>query len=521
MHMLYLNVKQKEERMMHPSIHAKTHPDKAAVIIAETGEVVTYAQLDARSNKVAHFFRGKGLQAEDVVAFMVENNAVFHTLTWGAQRSGLRYVCISSKLTRDEIDYILDNSGAKIFIVSAALEQSCAALETQVDRYAIEGEIAGYGRWEDAIANMPETPIADERAGADMLYSSGTTGRPKGIRLALPADPNIAAADGLTMLAGGLYKINAESVYLSPAPLYHAAPLRWTMTVHKLGGTVVIMKKFDPEFALKTIEARTVTCGQFVPTHFVRLLKLPAEVRGRYDVSTLTCAIHAAAPCPVPVKEAMIHWWGPVLEEYYAGSEGAGMTCISSADWMTHKGSVGKAMIGIVHVTSDDGEEPCPPRTEGLVYFENPNSHFEYHGDPEKTRAARNSKGWSTLGDVGYMDEDGYLFLTDRKSFMIISGGVNIYPQEIENHLVTHPMVQDVAVIGGPHDEMGEEVIAVIQPVDMANASDALRDDLMSFAREKLSGVKIPRRIDFIAELPRHDTGKLYKRLLRDQYWAK
>ncbi len=506
---------------MHPSVHAKTHPEKPAIIIAETGETVTYAQLEARSNKVAHFFRSKGLKTDDVVAFMLENNAVFHTLTWGAQRSGLRYVCISSKLTQDETDYILENSGAKLFVVSASLEKAACDLNTRVERYAVGGMINGFGDWEQAVAVMPETPITDERAGADMLYSSGTTGRPKGVRLALPADPNIAAVDGLTMLAMGLYKINADTVYISPAPLYHAAPLRWTMSVHKIGGTVVILKKFDPEFALKTIQTYRVTCGQWVPTHFVRLLKLPDDLRAQYDVSSLACAIHAAAPCPIPVKEAMINWWGPVIEEYYAGSEGTGMTCISSTDWLAHKGSVGKAMIGTVHVMNDDGETPCPARIEGLIYFENPNSQFEYHGDPEKTQSVRNSKGWSTLGDVGYQDEEGFLYLTDRKSFMIISGGVNIYPQEIENHLVTHPAVQDVAVIGGPHEDMGEEVIAVVQPLDMALADDVLRDALMDYAREKLSGVKIPRRIDFIAQLPRHDTGKLYKRLLRDQYWAK
>ncbi|MFM9852200.1 MAG: AMP-binding protein, partial [Sphingomonadaceae bacterium] len=287
------------------------------------------------------------------------------------------------------------------------------------------------------------------------------------------------------------------------------------------GGTVVIMKKFDPEAVLAAIEKYRVTCGQFVPTHFVRMLKLPPEVRNKYDLSSLDCAIHAAAPCPVPVKEAMIDWWGPVIEEYYAGSEGNGMTFIGSQDWLTHKGSVGKAVLGIAHIMADDAETELPARTEGSIYFENPANTFEYHGDAEKTSSSHNSKGWSTLGDVGWMDEDGYLYLTDRKSFMIISGGVNIYPQEIENHLVSHPRIADVAVIGGPHDEMGEEVIAVVQPVEMDEADDALRDDIIAYAREKLSGIKIPRRIDFMAELPRHDTGKLYKRLLRDQYWAK
>jgi long-chain acyl-CoA synthetase len=281
------------------------------------------------------------------------------------------------------------------------------------------------------------------------------------------------------------------------------------------------MKKFDPENVLATIEKYGITCGQYVPTHFVRMLKLPGDVRTKYDLSSLDCAIHAAAPCPVPVKEAMISWWGPIIEEYYAGSEGNGMTFIGSADWLAHKGSVGKAVLGIPHIMAEDNETEVPVRSEGTIFFENPDHHFEYHDDAEKTSSSRNSKGWSTLGDVGYLDEDGYIYLTDRKSFMIISGGVNIYPQEIENHLVTHPKVQDVAVIGGPHEEMGEEVIAVVQPLNMADATDAFRAELTDYAREKLSGVKIPRRIDFLAELPRHDTGKLYKRLLRDQYWEK
>jgi long-chain acyl-CoA synthetase len=506
---------------MHPFVHAATNPDKPAIIVAETGEVRTYKQLDEASNQVAQFFRSRGLGHDDVVAFMLENTADYYSLTWGAQRSGLRYVCISSRLTADETDYILENSGAKLFVMAANLSGLAAQLTTQIERYTMGGTLPGYAALEDALAPMPTTPIADERAGVDMLYSSGTTGRPKGVSVPLPEDPAINANNALVMLAMGMYRFNASSVYLSPAPLYHAAPLRWSMTVHKIGGTVVIMKKFDPEGVLSSIEKYGVTCGQFVPTHFVRMLKLPDAVRSQYNLSTLDCAIHAAAPCPVPVKQAMIEWWGPLIEEYYAGSEGNGMTMISSADWMTHKGSVGKPVMGIAHIMAEDNETELAVRQEGTIYFEYPESRFEYHGDPEKTKSARNSKGWATLGDVGYLDEEGFLYLTDRKSFMIISGGVNIYPQEIENHLITHPRVQDVAVIGGPHEEMGEEVIAVIQPIDMADANDAFRDDLITYAREKLSGVKIPRRIDFLAELPRHDTGKLYKRLLRDQYWAK
>ena len=505
---------------MHPSVHAASSPDKPAVIVAETGETVSYAELDAASNRAAQLFRSHGLKHDDVVAFMLENTPHYYGLTWGAQRAGLRYVCISSRLTQDETDYILENSGAKMLVVSASLASAALQLETRIERYSMGGAIDGWTRIEDALAAMPATRIADERAGVDMLYSSGTTGRPKGVKVPLPEEEEIDAPNSLVMLASAAFGINADSIYLSPAPLYHAAPLRWSMTIHRLGGTVVLMKKFDPEAALAAIQHYRCNAAQFVPTHFVRMLKLPAEVRAQYDVSSMKSAIHAAAPCPVPVKQAMIDWWGPVLLEYYAGSEGNGMTFATSQDWLAHKGTVGRAILGTVHIVGEDNETEVPVGEEGAVFFESDNV-FEYHDDPEKTASSRNSKGWSTLGDVGKLDADGFLYLTDRKSFMIISGGVNIYPQEIENHLVTHPKVADVAVVGGPHEEMGEEVIAVIQPADMADATDEFRDELGAYARQKLSGVKVPRRIDFMEALPRHDTGKLYKRLLRDQYWEK
>jgi long-chain acyl-CoA synthetase len=504
---------------MHPYIHAAANPNKPAVIMAETGQTVTFGELEAASNRVAQLIRSRGLGPGDAVAFMVANEVDYYSLVWGAHRTGVHFVCMSTRLTADESNYILENSGAKLFVLSAKLADQAAAIETSAECFSLGGAIQGYASWEDAVAAMPAERIESEVAGSAMLYSSGTTGRPKGVKRASTDPEDIAAPTALAMLAQALYRIGPDSVYLSPAPLYHAAPLGWSMAVHKLGGCVVLMQKFDAEGALAAIERYKATCGQFVPTHFIRMLKLPDDVRHKYDLSSLNCAIHAAAPCPVAVKQAMIEWFGPVIEEYYAGTEGNGMTFINSTDWLAHKGSVGQAKLGIVHIVDDEGND-VPPRTEGAVYFEGA-TNFEYHDDPEKTAAGRNAAGWSTLGDVGWVDEEGYLYLTDRKSFMIISGGVNIYPQEIENHLVTHPKVQDVAVIGGPHEEMGEEVIAVVQPVDMAEAGDTLRDELNAYAREKLSGVKIPRRIDFRAELPRHDTGKLYKRLLRDEYWAK
>ena len=505
--------------MTHPSVHALTHPDKPAVIMAGSGETVTYGQLDERSNQCAHLFRSLGLQHGDTVAFCLENRAEFFDLVWGAQRAGLIYVAISSRLTVSEMDYILNDSGAKALFASPYLGETLDALKSPVVKYIMGGEHAGWQSYEAALAGMPTTRIGDERAGADMLYSSGTTGQPKGVRFPLPEDPDIASPSALSGLAAMAFKFSGDSIYLSPAPLYHAAPLRWCASVHRLGGTVVVMEKFDPEGALAAIEKFGINASQWVPTHFARMLKLPEEVRTKYDVSTLETAVHAAAPCPIPIKAAMIDWWGPVLREYYAGTEGNGLTFISSEDWLTHKGSVGRPLNAVMHICDEDGDD-VPVGQEGTVFFES-SVVFSYHNDPEKTKNATNKHGWTTLGDVGRLDDEGYLYLTDRKSFMIISGGVNIYPQEIENHLVTHFKVQDVAVIGGPHDEMGEEVIAVVQPLDMADAGDALREELIAYAREKLSGVKIPRRIDFRAELPRHDTGKLYKRLLRDEYWAK
>ncbi len=506
--------------MSHPSIFAQSHPDKAAIIMAGSGETVNFAQLDMRSNQYAHFFRSLGLGHGDTIALCMENRREFFELVWGAQRAGLVFVAISNRLTTSEIDYILADSSAHLLIATPYLGDLLDKLASPVKRYIVGGNHTGWIALEDVLASMPQTPIADERAGTDMLYSSGTTGRPKGVRLPLPEDPDIAAISPLAMIAAQAFTISADSIYLSPAPLYHAAPLRWCMSVTRLGGTLVIMEKFDPELALAAIETYGITDSQWVPTHFVRILKLPEEVRLRYDTSTLKCAIHAAAPCPVPIKQAMIEYWGPVVREYYAGTEGNGFTFISSEEWLAHPGSVGRAINAVIHICDEDGSE-VSPRTEGTVYFESA-SQFSYHNDPVKTAESRHPHhaDWSMLGDVGWIDEEGYLYLTDRKSFMIISGGVNIYPQEIENLLVSHPRVADAAVIGAPDEEMGERVVAVVQPLDMADAGKALAEELRTYLRGSLSGVKIPRQIDFRDELPRHATGKLYKRLLRDEYWA-
>ncbi len=508
--------------MTHPYIHAKSHPDKPAIIMAGSGEVVTFSELDRRSNSIAHLFRSRGFQIDDTVAMCMDNCAGFFDVIWGAQRAGLRLVSISTRLTAPEMDYILEDSGAKMLIASASLGDTLDHLSgaSEYQRYVTGGSCDGWASLSDALADMPDTSIADERCGVSMLYSSGTTGRPKGVRIPLPEDPDIAAPFLVSQLAQAAFGFTADSIYLSPAPLYHAAPLAWCSAVTRIGGTIVMMEKFEAVTALAAIEKYGITDSQWVPTHFVRMLKLPPEERARHDVSSLKCAVHAAAPCPVPIKQAMIDWWGPVLREYYAGTEGNGFTFISSEDWLTHKGSVGRAISGILHICGEDGEE-LAAREEGAVYFES-DSQFSYHNDPKKTAESRHPAHptWSTLGDVGWLDEDGFLYLTDRKSFMIISGGVNVYPQEIENLLVTHPKLADAAVIGAPDEDLGERVVAIVQPLDPADAGPELAEELNLFMRESLSGVKIPRQIDFREELPRHPTGKLYKRLLRDEYWA-
>jgi long-chain acyl-CoA synthetase len=506
---------------MHPYVHAKATPEKPAYIMGSTGQAVTYRELDERSNQGAHLLRSLGLKTGDSVAIMLENVPIYYQVLWSAQRSGLRFTAISSRLTAGEVEYIVKDCGAKAFITGASLAgvaEAVAPLIPGVKLLMCDGVAGPYESYEAARAAFPTTPIADEAPGGSMLYSSGTTGRPKGVKRPLPTG-GLLDAEALTERTRTLYKFDDTSIYLSPAPLYHAAPLGYSMNVHRLGGTVILMEKFDAEQALALIDRYRVSHVQFVPTHFVRMLKLPPTVRARYDHSSLRVVFHAAAPCPVPVKEQMIDWWGPIILEYYAGTEGNGSTFIDSHDWLTHKGSVGRAVGVEVKICGDDGE-PLPARTEGMVYFAG-GPKFEYHNAPEKIAEATNKYGWTTLGDVGWLDEEGYLYLTDRKSFMIISGGVNIYPQELENLLITHPKVADAAVVGAPDEEMGEKVVAVIQPMDWADAGEDLKAELAVFCRANLSGVKCPRVIEFMAELPRHPTGKLYKRLIRDAYWGK
>jgi long-chain acyl-CoA synthetase len=509
--------------MTHPSVHARIAPDKIAYQMAGSGKAISYRELDELSNQGAHLFRALGLKAGDHIAFLIENRLAFMEICWAAQRSGLYYTAISRYLTQDEIAYIVRDCGAKVVITSPKCAEHIKGLVSGAPDepafFMLDEPLPGFRSWDKETGTQPTTPIADEVAGYDMLYSSGTTGRPKGIKKAFEGSPIAAPNPFLRILCADMCGMNADSIYLSPAPLYHAAPLRFNMMVTILGGTSVIMESFDAEEFLRLVEKHRITQSQLVPTMFVRMLKLPDAVRGSYDVSSLKGAIHAAAPCPIDVKAAMIEWWGPILIEYYGGSEGNGTTVATSQQWLTHRGSVGRSVVGKARIVGENDEE-LPPGQIGAVYFAD-GPAFSYHNDPEKTKRAYNSKGWSTLGDVGYLDEDGFLYLTDRKSYMIISGGVNIYPQETEDVLITHPAVADVAVFGVPNEEMGEEVKAVVQPSDMAQAGKEFEIELMQFCRKHLSPIKCPRSIDFEAELPRTPTGKLMKRLLRDRYWPK
>ncbi len=504
---------------MHPFVHAATSPDRPAIVMAGSGETMTYGELDARSNRFARLFRANGLVRGDTIALLMTNCPDYLALCWGAQRAGLVYVAMSTKLTGDEAAYIVTDSGAKLVFASASLAAvaSIAAADLPpTHRFVAGGAVAGFSDMAAALAAQSADRIADESCGRDMLYSSGTTGRPKGVRGALPEGP-IDGMDALTGLVAMLYGFDSDMTYLSPAPLYHAAPLRYCMAVHRYGGTIVCMERFDPETYLALIEKFAVTHSQLVPTMFVRMLKLPDDVRARHDLSSLKVAIHAAAPCPVDVKHAMIDWWGPVIYEYYSATEGAGFTAISPHEWLERPGSVGKSLLGEIRVLGDDDSVLAPGET-GRIYFVG-GPKFQYHNDAEKTASVTGDHG-ATFGDIGHVDADGYLFLTDRAAFMIISGGVNVYPQEAENALTLHPEVADVAVFGVPDAEMGEAVKAVVQPRDMGRAGPELEAELIAFVRARLSHVKCPTTIDFMAELPRHDTGKLYKRLLKDWYWA-
>lgn len=495
--------------------------DRPALIMHPRGVRISFAELEARANRLAHHFRNAGLREGDTVAVILENSEHMHAVTWAARRAGLYYATINTRLTAEEVAYIVDDSAAKAVIGSRATRELCAGLAAQLPaglpslRMLADDQLDGWQSYPDCVGGCPDTPIADESEGDLLQYSLGTTGRPKGIRRELPRTSPQQAGVMLTPLLRAL-GIDEQAVYLSPAPLYHTAPSFWSMSVQALGGTAVVMERFDPESALAAVQSYRVTHGQFVPTMFVRMLKLPESVRAGYDIASLQRVVHAAAPCPPDIKRQMIDWWGPIVDEYYGSSEEVGTSFIRSEEWLTRPGSVGRPLADVPHIVGDDGAE-LPPGEPGEIYVEGPQP-FCYLNDAAKTAAARNEQGWVSVGDVGYLDADGYLYLTDRRHHMIISGGVNIYPQEAENLLISHPRVLDAAVFGVPDPEMGQAVKAVVQPVDPSDMHEGFTDELLGWLRERLAHYKCPRSIAVEAQLPRSDSGKLYKRDLIARY---
>jgi fatty-acyl-CoA synthase len=495
--------------------------DKPAIILHPSGTVLSFAELESRANRLAHYFRQAGLREGDTVAVILENNEHIHAVMWAARRAGLYYALVNTHLTAAEAAYIVDNSGAKAVVGSLAMRNVCEGLAAHLPNglpgllITADDDLDGWQRYPRCVADQPSIPIANELEGELLQYSSGTTGRPKGIRHRLQHLPPAQVPNRLTPLLHAV-GLGGDSVYLSPAPLYHTAPSFWSMSVQSLGGTAVVMERFDAEQALDAIQSYRVTHGQFVPAMFVRMLKLPEVVRNSYDLSSLQRVVHAAAPCPVDVKRKMIGWWGPIIDEYYAASEGVGASFIRAEEWLQHPGSLGRPLVGTPHILDEDGAE-LPPGEVGDIYYEG-GYDFDYLNDEVKTAASRDAHGWATVGDVGYVDGDGYLFLTDRRHHMIISGGVNIYPQEAEDMLITHPKVLDAAVFGIPDEGMGQSVKGVVQTVDPSDATDEFGEGLLVWLRERLAHYKCPRSISFEARLPRADTGKLYKQELVTKY---
>ena len=509
---------------MYARQHAEKYPDKPAIIMATTGETVTFGEFESRANRAAHLLRAAGLKRGDHVAIFMENSIRMLEIEAGAERTGLYFTLINTYLAPDEVAYIITNSQSKLLFSSQArrpVAQAAAATCPALERMLMTGGgdvPEGWESYEAAIAHCPTDPVADEQLGAAMLYSSGTTGQPKGIQRELPA---VAPSEALPVLdfVSALFGFRPGMTYLNPAPLYHSAPAASVSAALRLGCTVVVMEHFDAQQWLALVERYRVTNCQMVPVMFSRLLRLPEEVRTSHDTSSLTCIVHAAAPCPLHVKQAMIDWLGPIITEYYAATEANGFTFCDSGQWLAHPGTVGKPLLGELMILDDDGE-PCETGVDGTIWFRGATA-FQYFEDPAKTAASRSADGAaSTVGDVGHVDDEGYLYLTDRKSYMIISGGVNIYPQETENLLAGHPAVLDVAVIGVPNEDLGEEVKAVVQLADPGSASPELAEELITYCRDRLTHFKCPRTVDFVDELPRYPTGKLYKRLLRDKYWV-
>ncbi|XEX98858.1 AMP-binding protein (plasmid) [Tistrella bauzanensis] len=503
-----------------PWHHALAQPDRPAVIVADTGETLSYGDMIRGANRLANLFVGLGLRPGDCVAFCLENHIRYGELVWAAKAAGLYYVCIARQSGVDDLRYVLTNCGARVFIASAAVADTAVAASRDLPglmAFMIDGEAPGFASYEAAVAGQDDQPVEDRSRGASMLYSSGTTGRPKGIRHPLqPVSPHVAPPRHRQMVE--TYGFGEGMVLLNPGPLYHTGPLRFMMHAQRAGGTVIVFRKFDAEAVLRAISRHQVTHGLFVPTMFVRMLALPDAVKTVAELGSLRVVIHIAAPISIPTKRRMIDWFGPVLHEMYGGTESVGTTVITSSEWLAHPGSVGRPSAGTeLHIVDEQGEE-CPVGVPGLIYMSSGKT-FEYHGEAVKTAASRHAMGWYTLGDVGYVDDDGYLYLTDRQSNLIISGGVNIYPREVEMVLADHPAVADVAVLGVPDPDFGEAVRAVVVCRLPAVSGDDLARELMAFCRARLNPVKCPRMIDFVAELPRSEAGKILRADLRRRYW--
>ena len=498
---------------------ARLHPDKPAcrfpdLDVPDFGMTVTYAMLHARADRAARWLIGLGLEPDAAFALLMENHPAVFEFAFAGQRAGLYWVPLNIHLKPAELAYVLRDSGARVLVASAGQAQAAAAAAagTGIPIYVLDGSLHGAGDYEAELSGKLPATLPQRPVGRDLLYSSGTTGLPKGVhRALLPAEERDRPRPAVGALLA--FDCDASTVYLSPAPLYHAAPHRFTLHAIEQGGTCIVMQRFDPVQALDLIEHYQVTHAQFVPTMFVRLLALPETVRRGRDCGSLRRVIHAAAPCPVPVKQAMIDWWGPVIYEYYAGSETIGGTGIESDEWLLHKGSVGRATNGVVHITDDDGRE-LPPGEIGTIRFSG-TPRFEYLNAPEKTRAAYDRNGWASYGDLGWLDADGYLYLSDRRADLIISGGVNVYPQEVEDALAWHTDVADAAVIGVADAEYGEQIKAVVQLREGAGTTPA---ELIAFCRERLAHLKCPRSVDIVDTLPRSETGKLLRRVLKERY---
>lgn len=502
---------------------ATTYPDKPAIIWPDGDRVISWREFNTQANRVAHLFRQLGLQAGDTMAVYMENRAENPLLFWGAYSAGLYVVPIGFHLKFDEVRYILEDCGASALFVSPQQELVTAEIAEAFPHlymFSVEQALPGYQRLDEALQGLPATPLADETRGSPMLYSSGTTGRPKAIKRPLPGI-GFDRPDPVLSGGSGMMQLTEDSVFLVVAPFYHTSAMSASMIVLETGGTLVVHSRFDAEKSLAAIDRYRVTNIFAVPTMFVRWLKLAPEVRAKYDTSSLKVVMHGGAPTPIPVKEQMIEWLGPVLIEVYGSTERCGSTFITSQEWLDHKGSVGRTIpaLGRIHVLDDEGNE-LPPNTEGTLYAEMPpGTDFQY-SDPTKDAASRSPQGWRSIGDMGYLDEDGYLYITDRKDFMIISGGVNIYPAELERVLGEHPAVVDCAVIGLPCEEFGQRVHAVVEPAEMSQAGEALAVELIDYCKRHYSNVKAPKGVSFVDELPRLPSGKVPKKELIQKFSA-